>query len=49
MKAPATAGRFAERIVDGRDDAGHEARAGVYFAQLRTGTGGLLRRVILTR
>lgn len=31
MKAPATAGRFAERIVDGRDDGGRSERVVIWI------------------
>ena len=34
MKAPATAGRFAERIVDGRDDGGSAERVLIWIDRL---------------
>ncbi|MFL5952710.1 MAG: hypothetical protein ACJ76I_01190 [Gaiellaceae bacterium] len=34
MKAPATAGRFAERIVDGRDDGGRPERVLIWIERL---------------
>jgi hypothetical protein len=41
------AGAHAERW-SGRDDAGHRAGAGVYFARLRSAAGVTTRRVVLT-
>ena len=34
MKAPATAGRFAERIVDGRDDGGRSERVVIWIERM---------------